>query len=617
MKKGFTLAETLLTCALLAILLGLTQLNVHGGAGTASQTQALAQVLVAQLQRCRLQAIKDQAPVAMVFPSDGGSLPHSQSFSVMSGRPKGQIRRSFRWQGDYPRAYAVWGIWRAEQVLNPPASSTFSAENWLPTDTHDYAVIFTPDGRVSSNDLPWVDDQLQWLVCSGYRSTPGGPPAGPTRTTTCQPGYFQISGAENEWTVHLSSQGQTWATLGASGASLPRVGAGNSPGATALAVNHNNQPPLLESVEVLPQRSMSGDTAFNTTVGPESWVSLLVVASDPDGDALRCDWSCNNGTLTTASPGTPLAWDPIRQKWTGTWIWHCPPGATHGQSFQLDCHIWDDHGHPAAANGFSHVDFLYQQSGRFIFAATEPGSLHDLYICRADGTATRSLTQSPNNSEYDPCVSPDGKTLIYSDNSAGRRLHSLDLASLHDRDLGINGFDACFAPDGSRFVFNVGVDDQLHVAQADGTGDTQIAVNASGPSWSPLQDGPIVFQRGGNLWSIQPDGSGETQITSLNTASSEISFTPDGNRIVFGLTGGGIASVALDGSGYILKRVGEGTLYSPPSWSPDRSQVVFTQANRMWVMDDPGPNLAFTNARRVDPMTPFVPASSTRCFWIP
>ncbi|MGE0308899.1 MAG: hypothetical protein AB7Q27_24455 [Acidimicrobiia bacterium] len=86
-----------------------------------------------------------------------------------------------------------------------------------------------------------------------------------------------------------------------------------------------------------------------------------------------------------------------------------------------------------------------------------------------------------------------------------------------------------------------------------------------------------MFQRDSNLWLIQPDGSGERALTSLDGSSEHAiqpTFTPDGQSVAFTYVAGqfGIddkptaAQIPLDGTTF--ETIGDGSRITHPRLRP-------------------------------------------------
>src|SRR3954453_15989867 len=142
-----------------------------------------------------------------------------------------------------------------------------------------------------------------------------------------------------------------------------------------------------------------------------------------------------------------------------------------------------------------------------------------LRIANADGTGVRNLTQ----------------------NLCGTALNGA-ITNVND-DL-----YPSFSPDGSRVVFqsrrgclkqqdprcNIDVKFEIwSVRASDGQDLRQLTAGPHDglPSWSVNKK--ISFVRGGDIWTMNSDGSGQTQITSGPGDDTEPNWSPDGQRLVF------------------------------------------------------------------------------------
>jgi Ca2+-binding RTX toxin-like protein len=138
-------------------------------------------------------------------------------------------------------------------------------------------------------------------------------------------------------------------------------------------------------------------------------------------------------------------------------------------------------------------------------------NLDDIFVVNKDGTGRVNITNTPMQDEISASWSPDGSKVVYV------------------KDMG--------------YVKDVGVNYDIYVVNADGTGRINITQNIAydfNPVWSP-------------------DGS-------------KIAFQSD--RSVPGASGGGNMDIwVMNGDGTGLKFVGEGSRYY--QWTPDGSKVVY------------------------------------------
>lgn len=160
-------------------------------------------------------------------------------------------------------------------------------------------------------------------------------------------------------------------------------------------------------------------------------------------------------------------------------------------------------------------------------------------------------------------------------------------------------------------------DFDIYVVNPDGTGEVQLTSGPAfdlEPNWSP--DGTrIAFTRrvglDSNIWIMNADGSGQTQITSGPAADDGPSWSPDGTRLLFHSNRddihGDIFEMFADGSGITNLTPSVGRPEINGSFSPDGTQIVFmapiptTNRYDIWIMNDDGTGQTdLTNANPAD-----------------
>jgi PKD repeat protein len=165
---------------------------------------------------------------------------------------------------------------------------------------------------------------------------------------------------------------------------------------------------------------------------------------------------------------------------------------------------------------------------------------NELYLVKADGTGTINLTNNPaNDSQH--IISPNGEKIAFvSDRDGNENLWILNI-----NDLSV-----------TQVTFDPGSDTQ--------------------PVWSS-DASRLMFVRGGNIFTINADGTGETQITFDNTNSQPV-WSPDNSKIAYVSNNTGnneIYVMNADGTN-VINVTNDGNNDVDPQWSPDGSLIVFT-----------------------------------------
>jgi Tol biopolymer transport system component len=106
---------------------------------------------------------------------------------------------------------------------------------------------------------------------------------------------------------------------------------------------------------------------------------------------------------------------------------------------------------------------------------------------------------------------------------------------------------------------------------------------------SAARNGKIAFGSTGDIYTMNPDGSGRTEIAS---SGSFPTYSPDGSKIAFyrRLSPSGIYLMDADGSNQTLLAATTGVLTMKISWSPDGKRIAFTCGGICFVNAD-GSNL--------------------------
>jgi Tol biopolymer transport system component len=181
----------------------------------------------------------------------------------------------------------------------------------------------------------------------------------------------------------------------------------------------------------------------------------------------------------------------------------------------------------------------------------------DVYIMDADGTNRTNLTNTPNFLDYQPSWAPSGNQLTFVRWVEGRvfleqpDIFVIDANGQNATNLtqtDENEFDPDWSPDGAKIAFS-GVrngGEEILTMDPNGQNETNLTEdgfegNDEAPDWSP--DGTMVVfmkqsQVGGccepwEIWAVNRDGSGDTNLTNHPSDDMGPSWSPDGSEITF------------------------------------------------------------------------------------
>lgn len=210
----------------------------------------------------------------------------------------------------------------------------------------------------------------------------------------------------------------------------------------------------------------------------------------------------------------------------------------------------------------------------------------EVCLANADTGEDTCLTDDPDGDEA-PVLSPDGRQILFiSDRGESRAIYSVNSDGTNLTRL-VDGFSdsPAFSRDGARIVY-VRIDEggyrEIHTMNPDGNADVRLTFDTqtgSGredhPRFSP--DGSkIVFTVrtafDGDIWIMNADGSGQTQLTSGYVDDAFPRFCFGGRRIVYWSYGNedpALYSIKLDGSDQRRLTIGLRASLSFPNYTFD------------------------------------------------
>jgi Tol biopolymer transport system component len=201
-------------------------------------------------------------------------------------------------------------------------------------------------------------------------------------------------------------------------------------------------------------------------------------------------------------------------------------------------------------------------------AYVAPGGLWKM---SATGKQRKRLTRGKGDT-LAPTWAPDGTRIAFVDLAARRGTNYAIYvigSDGHDRKRIVRGApyqnNPTWSPSGKLIMFERG--GYLWTVKPNGTGQKRIAAGTS-PSWSP--DGrSVAFDRNGDLWTMKANGSGAELVAEVPSSTAGIAWSPDGRWIAYAIADrGDIMLVHPDGSGSKPLTHEEDVFHSQPAWQP-------------------------------------------------
>jgi TolB protein len=151
---------------------------------------------------------------------------------------------------------------------------------------------------------------------------------------------------------------------------------------------------------------------------------------------------------------------------------------------------------------------------------------------------------------------------------------------------GVRDADAAFPGANGRIAYvsdreaGSGEPAELYTIDPDGTDRLQLTTtlgSESNPAWS-ADGAKIAFDRAGDIFVLNADGSGETNVTnSPGSFELEPAWSPDGTKLVFRRVNE-LFTIGVDGTNeFQLTDYPDFFITSDfqPAWSPDGTKIVF------------------------------------------
>jgi Tol biopolymer transport system component len=212
-------------------------------------------------------------------------------------------------------------------------------------------------------------------------------------------------------------------------------------------------------------------------------------------------------------------------------------------------------GQPAWSSDGTRIAFTSDQD--------EVGGFTDIWVMDADGTSQTNLTptapDTDNFDEYQPSWAPSGAQLTFVREVPGQifpeqpDIFVMDTNSDTNDAINLTNTDAseidpAWSPDGTKIAFAGVRNSGFEIVTMDPDGQNEIILTGDSfdgddraPDWSP-DSTKVVFMKqsqvGGccepwEIWAVNRDGSGDTNLTNHPSDDMGPSWSPDGSEITF------------------------------------------------------------------------------------
>jgi Tol biopolymer transport system component len=281
-----------------------------------------------------------------------------------------------------------------------------------------------------------------------------------------------------------------------------------------------------------PQLWVVGRDGGGETMLTESW-SLDAPEWSPDGEHLVY---VRGGLFVADADGgnerrlTPDGESAARPAWSpdGRWIAYTSYGSPEGHPGGLTLIGPDGSERRHLANLSASALSWSPDSTRLAYVRGTPGQPGGLYVLDVT-TGVETLVKASAALYSATEWSPDGGLIAFQ--AWSWELHAIAPDGSGERQLSQDGFVDSFSwsPDGSQIVY--GIDGDIYIAARDGSSRRRLTEGVT-PDWGP--NGDIAFARDGDLYRIDPAGTGEVRITEDHLREDyRPEWSPDGFRIAF------------------------------------------------------------------------------------
>lgn len=289
------------------------------------------------------------------------------------------------------------------------------------------------------------------------------------------------------------------------------------------------------------------------------------------------------------------------------------------------------------------------QNGRIAYTVTENG-ISRVIVSNLDGSERKELHTFSNPYGTGPetvVLSPDGVHVAFGVERTDLQLQTLMVVGTDGSglvkisDQMAKGAAPTFSPDGKRIAFysgdstdygGTGSYGEVSVSDVDGTMSPMVIASNARPvygyvfgyerlEWSP--DGSRIAFNGtlgygaSDIYVVNADGSGLTNLTNDGSAASWPTWSPDGSWIAY-TSGTRIHRVRTDGTGGAEQLTPQSSVADElyPQWSPDGKQIMFITITKFVTSPGAYPGrLTMLNVESREMTT--ITDVAYKAFWVP
>jgi TolB protein len=238
-----------------------------------------------------------------------------------------------------------------------------------------------------------------------------------------------------------------------------------------------------------------------------------------------------------------------------------------------------DDGRPAWSPDGTKIAFVSYRNGD-----------NEIFIINADGTGETQITNNTTAHDSDPAWSPDGTKIAFKsdrDNGSTYEIYAMNADGTNQTRLTNNLFwdtSPAWSPDGTKIAFDslrITTGGEIYVMNVDGSGETRIGnQDGAGPDWSPdgtklafhscRLDGCHETSVQYEIFTMNPDGSNQTQLAGSPTYDVSPAWSPDGTQMAFRSNRDGNPEIyRMNANGTSQTRLTNNTASdNSPDWQP-------------------------------------------------